>query len=455
MYYLRTGFAVFPTGDSYGQYTVLQAFSETSRVSILSTNNSLNFLTEIPFQYSEWPGLHAFALSFTRITGMPLFPAALIAIPFGIFSVWFLLTYALLRAVFTKILAIKTSGIIASVAMIIAADQPNFEFPPEFKYDFLALTFMLAAILILVDSLNVRRSFGKISLLLAILTVSIVVTHSLTALFWSLLLVLFGILITLGPKLILVLSKIYRSLTLGTKFVALRKDFSVIRLTVFVVIATITWWAFFATFSLDYFGYTRSKILSSFSLVSIFQSRLPGPAGQILSHLTPGWLLYDMKIRDYVFLGLILLGTIALVARPRILGTRRIAILLLSIVLISIPPELFQTINFNDRPLLVFSSFLGLICVIPLVLLSNKRSSLMKLGAAIIAGIFLFTAGVGFWGASYSPTYLYSNNTSPFAFGEHPTDWADVASYVRYAQENVFRPSPHSVRREAVSARLL
>jgi hypothetical protein len=42
----------------------------------------------------------------------------------------------------------------------------------------------LAAILILVDSLNVRRSFGKISLLLAILTVSIVVTHSLTALFW-------------------------------------------------------------------------------------------------------------------------------------------------------------------------------------------------------------------------------------------------------------------------------
>jgi hypothetical protein len=437
LYFVRTNFTVFPTGDPYGQYTVLRLFFETSRVSILHTTNFLNFLTEIPSQYSEWPGLQAFAVSLGRVTNIPLFFIALIVVPFILYSVWFIVSYAIAKLVLAKIFRINHSRIIVAVCLMIGSTQPRFEIPPVFKYDFLADVFLLGAIL-LIFSLLSFKDIAKSSILIGILSGAIVVTHSLTALFWVLLAVFFGIMLLFGPKVAPSMRSFIVLLRIRLKPSKPITNFAWPRLLILVSGLTIVWWAYYAKFAVTYARFDAKDILFSFSTSSLAVTRVSGARGQFLTSLTSRWLLDVMELRDYAFLALILIGALVLIFRPAIFGKLRYSVLLLSVVLITIPFEVLKTINFNDRPFLSFSPLLALVAVVPLVAILYYKPSLAKIGALVIALIFLFTVALGFYGSSYAPVYLYSNTASAYSFGEHPTDWPSVASYINFGGPSSF-----------------
>jgi hypothetical protein len=434
MYFLRTNFVVFPTGDPYSQYSVLRFFSLSSHVSLFPSSNFLNFLTQIPNQYSEWPGFQTFALAFVRVTGIPMFLSALVVIPFMMFCLWFLLSYLIARMIFGKIPSGKISIILVVASLTIASFQPRFEIPPIFKYDFFALLFLTAGLLVVLSSFNFHREIGKNFLLLIIFSILIIVSHNLTAIFWVLIFVLFSVGVLFSSKLFSILpsNQFIRSIfQIRTRSFQPRRNLLLVRLPVFIGAITILWWTFYAKFVISYSKDVGPFILKSFSFHSLSTSRVSKAAGAVVSRITPEWLLHALNYRDYIFLGLVALGTLVLFVRPSFLG-RMTTILLLSIIVVTIPFELFGALNFNDRPFLTFSTFLGLIAVIPLVALTRYKISIAKVGAVIIVLLFLSTAALGFWGSSYAPAYLYSNATSPSALGEHPTNWPAVASYMNY-----------------------
>jgi hypothetical protein len=429
MYYVSTGFSVLPYGDPYGQYTVLQAFSETSRITIFSSSSFLNFLTRIPHQYSEWPGFESFSLGFSRITNLSTFWTALI-IPFILYGVWFVVSYAIVRNIFAKF--VRMSSTLSLLTMAVAIALPTFELPPIFKYDFMAAVLLLAVILLLI--LSYGREILGMSLLFVLLISAIAVTHSLTALFLVILVVLLGIGFVIRaviPMLSLRLNGvwIFKGRSNGVGF----RHNSFPRIIVLVLSCVAAWWAYYSTFILAYASKGSQFLLSSFSLQFLSFSRIGARKASVITDLTPHWLIQLLSYRDELLLGLVTLGAIILVIKPTIVGRRLlVAGTLLSIGSVTLITEALRTLNFGDRAFLTFAPILACFVIMPVAALAYWKPNLAKVGGILIVFIFLFSVALGFWGSGYAPVYLYSKSASAYAFGEHPTNWQQVANYMNY-----------------------
>lgn len=427
MYFVSTRFEVFAYGDAYSQYSVLRYFSQTSHVSIFLNPNFLNFLTRIPHQYSEWPGFEVFSLALSRITGLPLFWTAL-TVPFILYTVWFVISYALLRIIFRNFKANASKLTLLSIA--IAAAFPTFEQPPEFKYDFMAALLLLALILLLIHSWE-QRIFEK-SVLLVILTLAIVVTHSLTALFLILIVALLGIAFVIRA-LIPVLIPWSKRWSLFAGSVS-KGRFPLLGFFLFVLGSVAVWWIYYASFVAKY-GLSHSQFLfTSFSFKFLSLAAGGVRKASAVRGLTPSWLLELLHFRDDLLLGLVAIGTLLLFIRPRILGARLlIPATLLSVAVVAAVTEVSHVLNFGDRSFLTFAPLLACLAIMPVAAVASRRWNLAKLGGILILVVFLFSVGLGFWGSSYAPTFLYSSRETAYAFGEHPTNWPQVASFMSYS----------------------
>lgn len=427
MYYVSTNFSVLPYGDPYGQYTVLRVFSETSHVAIFPTSNFLNFLTRIPHQYSEWPGFQAFSIALSRITNLPLFWTAL-TIPFMLYGIWFVISYTLVKRIFANFRG--SSSTLSVVSIGIAAALPTFEMPIIYKYDFLAAVLLLGFILLLTyafDSHIVEKS-----LLSVLLITAIVVTHSLTALFLIIFVTMLGIAFVIRAFLPILIPR-FKSSSLFARSTRYRGHFSFPKLIGLVLASVAVWWIFYATYVLTYASKGINFLLVSFSLQVLSLSRVGGQRGSIIGTLTPNWLIQLLHYRDEALLGLLVLGTVVLIVRPRILGKRLlIAAILFAIGVVTLVTEVSRTLNFGDRAFLTFAPILACFMILPVAVIVSRKPSLGKLGGIVILMFFMISVGLGFWGSSYAPTFLYSNHASAYAFGEHPQDWQQVSNYMNY-----------------------
>ena len=440
MYYVSTGFSVLPYGDPYSQYSVLQAFSESSHVAIFPVANFLNFLTRIPHQYSEWPGLEAFSVSLSRITNLPIFWTALI-VPFILYGVWFVVSYAVVRRIFAKF-AGRTASTLSLLTMAVAIALPTFELPPIFKYDFMATVLLLAIILLLIYSYG-----GQIvakSLLFLLLVAAIMVTHSLTALFLVILMTLLGMAYVIRALIPMLLPR-FKGFWIF-KGSSATKRISFPRLIIFVMACVAAWWTYYATFILTYAGKGSQFLLGSFSLQFLSFSRIGARKASVIASLTPSWLIQVLHYRDELLLGLVALGTLVLVIRPTIVGKRLlVTAILLSIGVVTLLTEALRTLNFGDRAFPTFAPILACFVVIPVAAIATWKPNLAKIGGILIVVIFLFSVALGFWGSSYAPVYLYSKNASAYAFGEHPTNWQQVANYMNYGISTTNSSNPSCI----------
>lgn len=421
MYFVATGFSVLASGDPYGQYTVLRAFSQSSHITILHNPIFLNFLTRTARQYSEWPGFQAFALSLSRITNLPLFWIAQ-SVPFIMYGIWFLISYAVIRNIFARFVGNATFLSILSLA--IASALPTFEQPLFFKYDFMGALFLLAVILLLIHP--IVKNIQEKSLLFIILVTAIVVTHNLTALFLIMLLTLVGVIVVI--KSLPIIPRFTR--TVGSKNLG---QSPLPKFALFAGACVATWWTYYAIFVKSYVSNSISFLFRSLSLRFLSLSRVGGQRGATLNLLTPSWLLSLLHYRDDFLLSLFGIGLLVLIVRPRILGKSSIIVpIVLSVGMVTIITEAFQALNFGDRAFLTFAPILACFLVMPVTAMVYLNARVGKAGSILLMCFFLFTIGVGFWGSSYAPVFLYSNSASAYSFGEHPTDWQQVAAYFNY-----------------------
>ena len=431
MFYVSTYFLVFPYGDPYGQFGVLRVFAQSSHISIIFPNiptfDQTQYLAVLTNQYSQWPGFQILTLSFSRVTGLPLLESAL-AMTMLLDLGWFATAYALVR----KILARTIVNLPNSVALcmaIITAVPPTF-IPSYFKYDFPATLFLLASVLLLLRVYD-NHDF-KVMIPLTILSVAITVTHSITSLFWVLLLLPFA-LWTTAPGLFTALSsKIPFVLGKSIQWPKFTRQPPLQALFVFALLSFLSWSAFYAVYLVKYTSVSAGKVLASFSLGALSGSRLSSSQSDIRS-LPPKWILDLLYVRDHVFLGLILAGMAALVLVPVLVRRAHLKILLVTVALITVVTEFSGALNFGDRSLLLFAPLVGFFTIAPLTVLGSRWPKLGKVAVVSLMIMLVSAVGVGFWASSYAPTGLYVQGSDISSASGRPVTWPGVASYMSFS----------------------
>ena len=431
MFYVSTYFLVFPFGDPYGQFGVLRVFDQTSHISIIFPNipafAQSQYLAVLTNQYSQWPGFQVLTLSFSRVTGMPLLESAM-AITMILDVGWFTVSYALVRKVLARTIVNLPNAVALSMAIVTAL--PSTEIPSYFKYDFPATLFLLASVLLLLRVYD-NHDF-KVMIPLTILSVAITVTHSISSLFWVLLLVPFALWTTVPGLFIALSSKIPFVLGKSIQWPKFTRQPPLYALFVFALLSFFSWSAFYAVYIVKYSSVSTGKILSSFSLGALSGSRLSSNQSHIGS-LIPKWILDLLYVRDHVFLGLLLAGLAALILVPALVRRAHLKILLLTVAVITVVTEFSGALNFGDRALLLFAPLIGFFTIAPLTVLGSRWPRLGKTVVVSLMIMLVFAAGVGLWASSYAPTGLYVQGADPSSASGRPVTWPGVASYMSFS----------------------
>ena len=431
MFYVSTLFLVFPFGDPYGQFGVLRAFDQTSHISIVFPKippfDATLYLAVLTNQYSQWPGFQILTLSFSRITGLQLLQSAM-AMTMILDVGWFMVAYALVRKVFARTFVNLPNSV--ALCMAIVSALPTTEMPSYFKYDFPATLFLLVSLLLLFRVYDNHDL--KVLIPLTILSVAITVTHSITNLFWVSLLLPFA-LWTTAPRLFVALSSkipfVFGRSILWPKFT---RQPPLHALFVFALLSFFSWSAFYAVYLVRYTGVSAGKVLSSFSFAALSGSRLPTNQKHI-AMLTPKWLLELLTVRDYVFLGLLLTGLLALVLVPTLVRRAHVKILLLTVALIIVVTEFSEALNFGDRAFLLFAPLVGFLTFVPLIILGYRWPKPSRVAAVSLMVLLMLSIGLGFWGSSYAPTGLYVQGSNTSLASGRPLVWPGVASFLSFS----------------------
>ena len=431
MFYVSTLFLVFPFGDPYGQFGVLRAFDQSSHISIVFPNSPpfdrTLYLSVLTNQYSQWPGFQILTLSFSRITSLSLLESAM-AITMILDVGWFMVSYALVRKVLARTIVNLPNSVALCMAIVVAL--PTTEMPSYFKYDFPATLFLLISVLLLLRVYD-NHDF-KVLIPLTILSVAITVTHSITNLFWVLLLLPFA-LWTTAPRLFTALSsKLPFVLGRSILWPRFTRQPPLHALCIFALLSFFSWSAFYAVYLVRYTNVSAPKVLSSFSLAALSSTRLSSNQKNI-GILTPKWMHDLLYVRDYLFLGLLLAGLAMLVLVPILVRRAHVKILLLTVAFVIVATEFSEALNFGDRAFLLFAPLIGFLTFVPLIVLGSRWPKPSKVAAVSLVVLLMFSMGVGFWGSSFAPTGLYVQGANPSLASGRPVTWPGVASYLSFS----------------------
>jgi hypothetical protein len=423
MYYVLTGFSVFPFGDPYGQFGVLRVFAAQSHISIVPTVSQLAFfdpLTAVANQYSQWPGLQILALTFSKLTDTPLLQSSIV-LSLLFYLVWFVVSYALLRKLFQNTLRVFQKPVL--FCMLIATSLPTTEIPTIFKYDFMTTIMLLASIILILDYLRTREYKPSITIMLVLFSGAIVVTHSYTAFVWILISALLILMMVIGPRFISRLQRTTRpSLVSGKRLGSMAKFLS------FLIVATLSWWILYATFILNYSQTALPRLIISILSFS-FQSLSPIVQSSFTA-LTPQWIILLLQLRNTLIVGLLVVGAILLILLPNIFRNQAVSAVLFSIVITTVATTLLGGISLNDRSYLLFAPLLAAIIMLPIFFAQSIKIKSSKPTAVVLSLIFIFSVGLGFWGASYAPVQMYEQGIHSSVLGQRPITWPQVATYL-------------------------
>ncbi|GEM_PF-2433069 len=430
MFYVFVRFLVFPFGDPYGAYGVLELFSSSSHVSIFQPNvyifDQSNYLAVLANQYSQWPGLQVLTLAFSRVTGVSLLQSAM-ALTFVFYIVWFFVAYTLI-----KLLLFKVNSRVPNLAVICMAfvtSLPTSEMPPYFKYDFPATIMLLICVTLLLKTFD--RYDLKYMILLCLLTAAIVITHSLTAFVW---IALVGITILgfiLRPVVNAFVGRM-RGMFQASQF-ELKEQHGLLRLLVFGFVIMSSWWMLYSKYMQSYIILILPKLKSSVSLQALSVART-AYSGNI-STLTPEWLLLLLHLRDYIELALIFAGTMAVIVGYRMLRSN-VSITLIGTMIITVLTEVVSQLNFGDRAFLLFAPLIGVVGLLSLMMVGQHKLPLAKIAFMLVLVLFMLTISLGFWGSSYAPVQLFEPGYSPTASSGRPLAWPQVIYYLTYVNNS-------------------
>ena len=426
VFYVSTRFLVFPFGDPYGQFGVLEAFAQSSHIQILYPTihifDNTKYLANIVNQYSQWPGFQMLTLTLANTTGLPLLETAMsmtIALDVG----WFAIAYCLVSKVLSRV-SVNLPNPVALCLAIITSLPATTPVPTYFKYDFPAAMLMLAGILLIIRAYNDLDH--RVTAPLIFLSAAITVTHSITAFVWAavlLSLVVWNIVRPLAESVPSFFRPFFVERAVGAR---LRFYDSVKSLFAFMLVSVVSWWGFYAVFMKKYLLVSLPKTVQTISLSSLSQRVSPG---QIL---TPSWIVQLLRLRDDALLALIITGVVIILLRHSIVSTSYLKVLLLTIAAITLVTELSGALSFGDRAFELFAPVIGVLLLMPMTLAGLVRPRLGKTIALGMLILFMLTVGLGFWGASYAPSGLYTQGADISTASGRPLSWPAVASFMSF-----------------------
>src|SRR5438445_2044265 len=397
MFYVGTRFLVFPFGDPYGQFGVLEVFAQLSHAPFINPTQHIfdqtNYLSVLVYQYSNWPGFQILTLTLSRTTSLPLLDTA-IAITLLLDLAWFGVSYCLLRKILSRMTLNLPNPVAFCLAIVICLPSTA-PLPSYFKYDFPATVFMLLGVLLLLRIYDDHDR--RVAIPLLILSTAIVITHSLTAFAWVLMLFVFVVWSAFTRSLADSLpSHLQSVLTEHSRGSSIRRVYPSLNwLFGFMLVTTVSWSTFYAAYLRKYVSVSLPKILASISLSSFSVSRLS--TGQAsLTTLTPGWILELLSLRDRVWLGLLLAGVLVILLRPSIMRKVQVRILILTVAAASLVSELSGALSFGDRAFELFAPLLGILIVTLLVFVGLWRPRIRKVMAVEMVVLFMVSVGIGF-----------------------------------------------------------
>ena len=415
MYFVRTGYQVLPSSDSYSQFGFLREMASTAHLTQLSFTSPI-----VPaIQYSlvsSWPGLQLICLTLADVTGLPLLTVA-IDLSIALYVALFIAAYALLKQI------MKTWGQkmrnLSSACMAIAISSTFFDLPPDFKYNIPAEVILFCCLIVYFQRGLLGRRVN--TWLLIVGTSGIVVIHNLTSLAW-----VFYTLTILLAYLLVNVNKATLRIPFGRGLNTESAEMAwVSNVAVVVTISTIAWWVFFAI------GVTSSFSSAFQYLTVLFSTPETGISpfqASILSLQTPWWILAVVRFRNALFVFLLAVGSLILVVRGRRFNSFLRLALFIALIL-----ALGSVVSSHILPeyygLLLQIPLLSFIVLLPLVLLLNHHQNIGRFLMVAIVGIFLFSSAVSFWGNTYAPTYIFTPNQAPSSIGEHPTTWTVAENY--------------------------
>jgi hypothetical protein len=425
MYFVSTGFAVFPFGDPYAAYGATLSLDQSSHLAIplgSRTFNPLGFAS----LYGQWPALQLVSVQFAKTTGLPLFEADLV-ISVLMYVGLFVVSYALIKAVLSSLTVLRLPNLpVACMAIVISI--PFFQIPPLFKYDLPATVLLLSGCLILVKVLENRGGNGMSVLIL--LTAGLTITHSYSSLLWLLLLT------------VLILGK-----ELGNRFEGRLQFLSLyiprldgqtsekIRTAYFVAVALIfAWWTFFS----DYIWSAGRSILIDVGLLDSILASLHGIspfASSYATMATPTWLLYALRIRNLLLIASLGAGVFVIFFRPSVVKQGVIVALLISTgIVATVATVSFYGGNTESYvyPMRMLTPLLAVIIVIAIIAIARLNEVVAKGTMAVILVVFMLVVSIGFWGSTYAPAYLYDNSINASSFGEHPVTSSSISQVMSY-----------------------
>ncbi len=430
MFYVSTQFSVFSFGDPFEQFGVLQAFAQTSHASVLRsfvTFANVSPLLPIASQYSQWPGLQILALSFARVTGLPLLQSSIL-ITLIFYVGWFIVSYVLIKMILQKVSTPLPN--VPAICMALMTSFPTSEIVPDFKYDFMATIMLLVSILLVVQFFG--RQDSKASKAMIVLAAAIVVTHNITSVVWLTLLGLIVILTLIGSYSSRGLARVFEYLNLPKN-----KNSTMPYVLVFVAVVSFSWWSYYSVFIFDYLRASLPKTILSSSFQAFSFSRQSPTSLSFLVSSTPKWLLEILTVRNSLLLGLLALGILIIFVRPAFLKNPVANALILSVALIVAVTEFVGGLSFGDRAFLLFAPLIATIVLIPVMLLATRTVSLAKVTGAALVFVFMFSVSIAFWGASFAPVALYQKGASVPSASGRPLGWPAVSSYLSYSNRPI------------------
>ncbi len=429
MYFISTRFLVLPFGDAYGQLGISEVISKSGHLSVLNTYIPLPALQVAG--YSNWPGLEITTVFFNEVTGVQLFQSALL-LSLALYMILLLASLVLIRHS-TRTLFGPIGGL-DQLILILTMSFYFVDLPPVYKYEepatviFLLLTFLLIK----------EKRFGRPEIVgtFALLVGGLAIMHNLTAAAWILILTLLLSLHVLVTFLLRI-PRFIKPWSLELK--ASRRGVSLV--LILSVLLIFAWWTFYgASYGLSLITYEGNSIPSIFSSLFaitpnfILSSKAYLNVSGVLSSLTPSWILGLLRARNYLMIGLLATGYLAIFVRPKAPGSQKLVLLLLITGPLVAFSFLQSSASIEGRFAPLLAPFLGIIMCSPFVFLSRRlRSKSFPLaGVYLVVGLFAFTSFVGFWGNSYAPMFLISPGATQSSFGEHPLDYGAVSQFLTF-----------------------
>lgn len=427
IYYLGTQNAI-PFGDAYWDYAVEKIFLGQQNADVIlgvvrpTEAGAISQLT----WYSGWPFLHVIGISFSMATGIDILYLNWI-LPVFLSLISFVFVYLLIEKLRIRLNLPKEITLISLLLFSIFPEAIFWQM--QYVRQNLAFT-LLITIIYFLYVIKFEKPNRRYFFVLALLFLSMAITHHVTALTLILFLFLFS-----------VINKITKTIGGSNKLKwvssSIRTDiFS--NISLLMLISMIFWWSR-NSFIIFPTIVSRAKfIFDPFGVERFFSQAVTFYP----SSISPSWVPVLLGFRDLLIYAPAIIGFLLLWRNKS--SSREKYFVIYSVLAFGI--ILFINIVFRIEPLrmvLFFSPFLVFLTALFYNRVHNFSKVFGKIVMFLIVVLLVCSSFLGLWGHGFAPIHLYDSSIDRSAIGETSSDFITMKpffeSYINVTEYRVVR----------------